>query len=100
MIVEEEGGGVLPEEEALKAMVTSAEDEATAFEMKNSNQESSGGTIATDNHIPAGLQSRKAYTKVCLVHCFWWFKYVLSESQQLDVIDNVHLLAARRTPPS
>ncbi len=56
---------MLPEEEteALKAMVTSAEDEAIAFETKKRKQPS--GSVVNDNHIPAGLQSRRAYTKVC-----------------------------------
>ncbi len=58
-----EEGGMLPEEEALKAMVTSAEDEAIAFEIKKQKQLSDDNEV-NDNHIPAGLQSRRAYTKV------------------------------------
>ncbi len=58
-----EEGGMLPEEEALKAMVKSAEDEAIAFEVKKQRQPSDDNVV-NDNHIPAGLQSRRAYTKV------------------------------------
>ncbi len=57
---------MLPEQEALKAMVATAEDEAIAFETRKRKQPSSDSVVA-DNHIPAGLQSRRAYTKVC---CF------------------------------